>query len=607
MRDKAVKSNYRIFTYILACFGTLMAISLGLIIALTSSNSVDIFTKLLGQTLVRGVSGLELSLRGHLDAAEYQAEFISAHVLAQDTPVAEFTGLEEFVVGSFAAAPQITGILIADADGRSLGAKRTRFGLVEHELFELEADQDLMWLAEFMSAQERASWGPPIYAQDLSATIMNFRLPIRQDENFLGFVVVAISMQELSAMANELSEPPNSRVFVLYGDDQVLAHSYLVLQPGDISSEKPLPDIADVLDPVIQRLDTVSPSTGIVTSEGVNLGQLDIEGTHYGVVTKTINDFGDTPLIIGSYFEGSGVQQLLGSILRTILIGVGILAIGLVLVFALSRAISRPIRHTAEVATSVAALEFDGITPLQPSRIREIDDLSSSFNAMLVGLQSFGRYLPRNLVKKLIRENRIGSGIEERVMTVMFTDIAGFTQTCEGMSPAEVAEFVNHHLTLVTRCILAEGGTIDKYIGDAVMAFWGAPDTVDNPSLRALNAAAAVQASLAENNAKRAKQNLPPVRIRIGIHSGDLIVGDIGSPERINYTVIGDVVNTAQRLEGAGKDVDADAESIVLVSRAVKEEVDERFGFAEVGAMKLRGKSGEFDVYRLTEPGDTRA
>ena len=169
------------------------------------------------------------------------------------------------------------------------------------------------------------------------------------------------------------------------------------------------------------------------------------------------------------------------------------------------------------------------------------------------------------------------------------------------MSPPDVAEFINHHLTLVSNCIEQEGGTIDKYIGDAVMAFWGAPDSIDNQTLRAVRAAAALQVSLAKDNQDRARADMPLVRIRIGIHTGPLIVGDIGSPNRINYTVIGDVVNTTQRLEALGKDVDPNAESIVLVSRSVRDRVGGDMKFDEIGLMSVKGRTGEIDVFRMAE------
>ncbi len=595
--------KFRLSSVILACFGTLVVLSLGFIIALNSSNSVRIFSKLLGQTVVRSIDGLELSLRAYLDAASHQADFLTEHIHAAGRLDAASDALAQFVSGSMAAAPQISGVLIVDASGNALGVRRGRFGGVEWERPDVQSDPQLLGFSEFMRQTDRPFWSEPVFSEPLSGTVLSYNEPIWLGDEYLGLVAVAITTKELSNLANELSEPPNSRVFVLYDEDKVLAHSYLVVQPGNISAEKPLLHVSDVLDPVIQDLASVADSPDFLSTEGASLGQVEVAGIRYGVVTKPVEDYGQLPLILGSYFDGSGVRELMGTIIRTVLISAGILAAGLLVVFALSRAIAKPIRQTSEVATAVAALDFEGIKPLKQARIREIDDLSASFNAMLVGLQSFGRYVPRNLVRQLIRENRVGAGIEERKMTVMFTDIAGFTQTCEGMSPPEVADFINHHLTLVSRCIQAEGGTIDKYIGDAVMAFWGAPDSVDDPSIRAVRAAAALRSALAEDNAERAARGLAQVRIRIGIHSGDLIVGDIGSPERINYTVIGDVVNTAQRLEGLGKDVDGGAESIVLVSRTVKDGVDGAFPFDEVGPMKLKGKQGAVEVFRLVEGG----
>jgi class 3 adenylate cyclase len=176
------------------------------------------------------------------------------------------------------------------------------------------------------------------------------------------------------------------------------------------------------------------------------------------------------------------------------------------------------------------------------------------------------RYVPRTLVMRLVKEGRVGFGSEERVLAIMFTDIASFTSMCETMSAGEVAAFINQHLSLVSACVEQAGGTIDKFIGDAVMAFWGAPGRVENPAASACRAAVAIQHALAADNKRRAAEGLAPVRIRIGIHMGPVVVGDIGAPNRINYTIVGDTVNAAQRLESLGKTVDPNAEAITLVS-----------------------------------------
>ncbi len=133
-----------------------------------------------------------------------------------------------------------------------------------------------------------------------------------------------------------------------------------------------------------------------------------------------------------------------------------------------------------------------------------------------------------------------------------------------------------------------EGGTIDKFIGDAVMAFWGAPGRVENPAASACRAAVAIQRALAADNERRVGEGLAPVRIRMGIHMGPVVVGDIGTPTRINYTIVGDAVNATQRLESLGKGIDPDAEAIALVSEEIFEAVPAGFQFIERGRISSK-------------------
>jgi adenylate cyclase len=261
--------------------------------------------------------------------------------------------------------------------------------------------------------------------------------------------------------------------------------------------------------------------------------------------------------------------------------------------------ISRPIRRAATGAAAIGTLDFDKVEPLPQSIFREISDLARSFNSMLDGLKAFGRYVPRTLVLRLIQEGRVGTRTEERKLAVMFTDIAGFTTACEDKSAVEVAEFINHHLALVSGCIEHESGTIDKYIGDAVMAFWGAPNRVENPAECACRAAIAIWRALSVDNAQRVDQGLKPIQVRIGIHFGPVVVGDIGAPNRINYTIVGDTVNAAQRLESLGKVVDPKAEVIVLISRQVMTALPNGFNLIDRGTHLVKGKHDAIEVFQL--------
>jgi len=376
---------------------------------------------------------------------------------------------------------------------------------------------------------------------------------------------------------------------------------FLALRPQGLSAGKPLLGSSEIIDPVIGRLDGARPlrSAGFRATKGVDAFELDSSGMRYLIFEQSLSGYSGMPLVIGAYSVASAVNAPMRALYRTTAIGAGLLTIAMIVSVLMSRMIARPIRRTSDSVAAIVSLDFERVAPLPHSRIKEIDDLSNSFNAMLAGLKSFGRYVPRALVNRLIHENRVGAGTEERELTVMFTDIVGFTTICEGMSPAEVATFINHHLTLVSECIEREGGTIDKYIGDAVMAFWGAPDSIDDAPSRACRAAEAIQSALAADNGIRLAAGLPMVRIRIGIHSGPLIVGDIGAPNRINYTVVGDVVNAAQRLEALGKEIEPEAESIVLLSQTTRDGMDDTSRLTKVGRFKIKGKRKELEVYRI--------
>jgi adenylate cyclase len=596
-----VNKKLRLLPTVLICVGALVLICAGSIFILHLLTARTLVSDLVGRVVARSLSGLELALQGHLDPARYQTEFIAAAIRSGDLDIRDREKFAEFAAGSLAAAPQLGVLVIGDAEGNALHISRGPFGNLERDWLSEKSSPQIDLIAREARAQKDPFWGPPIFGARRKETLLNLRTPVWRGDKYLGFVAAGISTQALSELALELSEPPRSTVFVLYGRDKALAHMFLALQPPGLSADKPLLDAGEILDPVIGRLDDASPfqDAGFKPPKGIDVLELDSGGKRYLVITKAISGYGDTTLLLGAYSIASEVDAPFRTLYRAGGIGAALLVFALLLSIAMSRMITRPIRETSKRVSAIASLDFENVAPLQQSWIKEIDDLASSFNAMLVGLKSFRRYVPRTLVNRLIRENRVGAGTEERDITVMFTDIAGFTPICEGMSPSEVADFINHHLTVVSECIEREGGTIDKYIGDAVMAFWGAPDSIDDAPIRAARAAVSIQGALAADNETRAAGGLPPVRIRIGIHSGPLIVGDIGAPNRINYTVVGDVVNAAQRLEALGKEIDPEAESIVLVSGTTKSGMDDTFELTDAGRFKVKGKQEELEVFRI--------
>ncbi len=323
-----------------------------------------------------------------------------------------------------------------------------------------------------------------------------------------------------------------------------------------------------------------------------------IDGEAHIFLYREMTEFGDTPLLVGIYAgpdDGLGVEfnRLAWSGLAAIAVIV-LCVLGAVI---LGRRVSAPIRQLAAGSQAVAELDLENVPRLRPSRLRELDDAAAAFNRMTAGLRWFGTYVPRDLVDRLIERDAPFES-EEKTVTVMFTDIAGFATLSEHMPAAETAELLNTHFTILAHCIEEEGGTVDKYIGDSVMAFWEPED--DGPGVdRALRAAAAIRAGVAAENARRTERGERAVDVRIGIHTGSAIVGNIGAPGRMNYTLVGDTVNVAARLEQFCKDYAGRGGSTILVSGETAALSSRHDALTALGRRAVRGRDGEIEVFSL--------
>lgn len=186
------------------------------------------------------------------------------------------------------------------------------------------------------------------------------------------------------------------------------------------------------------------------------------------------------------------------------------------------------------------------------------------------------------------------SGVMLRDTTILFADIVGFTPRCESLGPERVAAFLNQFFSLAAAAVFTFGGTLDKFIGDEVMAFFGAPLAQPDHAERAVRAAIALQKSLVQWNHRRAVEGLDPVEVRIAINSGPVVVGDIGSESRVDYTVLGNTVNVAARLQ----ELVAEPGQVVL-GESTHEAVAHIFPTEHLGNSRLKGLSREIATYRL--------
>ncbi|MER2491525.1 CHASE2 domain-containing protein [Catenovulum sediminis] len=212
-------------------------------------------------------------------------------------------------------------------------------------------------------------------------------------------------------------------------------------------------------------------------------------------------------------------------------------------------------------------------------------------------VRRFGQYVPPALVDDMAKSpDRFQLVGQQKTLTVMFSDIRDFTRISEGLNAVELSELINRYLTTMTQIIHQHNGTIDKYIGDAIMAFWGAPVDNANHAIDALNASVEMQLALVKLNKEFVQKGWPQLAVGIGINSGEMHVGNMGSEFRMAYTVMGDEVNLASRLEGLTKVYD----SPILLSENTYQQVQSSvYMLREIDRVRVKGKQKAISLYQL--------
>ena len=237
------------------------------------------------------------------------------------------------------------------------------------------------------------------------------------------------------------------------------------------------------------------------------------------------------------------------------------------IVFFIGSLLSRSLRALAVETDRIQKFE-PSIAPPVRSMIREIDELGHSVSTMRTMTEAFSRFVPRRLVERLIETGTpLQLGGTRREVTLLFSDVVSFTEITEKADPSQVMQYTSRYFAAMSKEIMNHSGTVDKFIGDAIMAIWNAPADDPDHAANACAAALAFQRANAQLNAEFEQEGWPAYRRRIGLHSGEAVVGNIGSEDRMNYTALGATVNLAARLEGLNKNYG----TAILVSSALKQ------------------------------------
>lgn len=256
--------------------------------------------------------------------------------------------------------------------------------------------------------------------------------------------------------------------------------------------------------------------------------------------------------------------------------------------------LAAPLLRIAGQLKDIEDFRLDRIARL-PSPLRELDDLSGVLLQMSRGLASFQKYMPTDLVRILVSQGiEARPGGHQETLTVMFTDIAGFTGISEELGD-RVVPVLADYLGLVSQAVLNHRGVIDKFIGDGVMAFWGAPMPNERHAVDACAAALECQRLLALYRSEAERGGGTPLRIRVGVNTGRMLVGNIGSSARLSYTVIGDPVNVASRLEALAKDYGVD----IIIGEDTRIAAGDTIIVRRLDNVSVYGRTGDLAIYEL--------
>ena len=433
----------------------------------------------------------------------------------------------------------------------------------------------------------------PFIATSTRRATLTASIPIKQNKNFIGMIGESFEIEAISIYLASIAISKNSQSYVIDSNGTVIVGTGL--QNGHTVKNNVL--VKQNLNDLDGSPAQIAFKNRLTTSKGLFEFEYGTDKAKYlAQFTPFENEFNKDWALLTVVPLG----DLLGSLqaVNEQLIFYGLLFCALLILFAFygTKLIARPIEQlTHEIHDLV---NFEIMLPAQSvrSRIQEISILSDAIGRLRSAVMAFTAYVPRDLVNDLLKSgNAITVGGESRYMTIFFTDLKDFSALSETVPSRELLECVSSYLELVTYAIKEEAGTVDKFIGDSVMAFWGAPVLNQHHAYHACVSAIKSQRRMAKLNDRLLAEGRPALSARIGIHSDAVLVGNIGSTERLSYTVMGDGVNVASRLEGINKEFSTQ----ICVSHAVYKEAGERLWTRPIDHITVKGRKGTVLIYEL--------
>lgn len=322
---------------------------------------------------------------------------------------------------------------------------------------------------------------------------------------------------------------------------------------------------------------------------------IQIENEQRIVLFKSFPEsFGKNWKIIIEAYENDFIGEVKHTNSQTLFFSLGALCISLIIISYASQKITRPIVALAHETDHIKDFRLDEEIQVN-SFIREIQEIYDAVKKLKAGMRAFKKYVPSSVVKLVMNHGKeIEIGGQRRLITIFFSNVKSFTTITESLSPEQLTEQLSEYHSEMTAIINDCGGSVDKYIGDIVMAFWEQESTNEQMQ-QAIRAALLCKKRAKELNERWYSQGKPEFFVRCGIHTGETVIGNMGSSERMNYTLIGDSVNLAKRLESVNKAYDTS----IIISEDVYQTVQEKYLCRPLDIVRVKGKNKPIKIYEV--------
>lgn len=424
------------------------------------------------------------------------------------------------------------------------------------------------------------------------------------DGNVRGVAAADITLDGMSDYLAESKISPGTISFILDHQGGVIANSRQEKTYGSRSGRAELMHVTSLADDLPAIAFSLRPRASEGTNDEKGLYIFEHQGREYVASLTTFPpSFGKgwQLFVVTPFSDFTGTLEERNR--QLFIFGLIAILVQIVIIYFLSGVISAPLERLAVKVMKIKDLDVESPLSLQ-TPIREVALLGRAIDTLDTTVKSFASFVPVDLVRQLIdTDQKLALGGYNKFLTVFFSDIEGFSTLSESTPSKQLLQRVSTYLETVTRATKLESGTIDKFIGDGVMAFWGAPNRLDDHAMHACFAALRIQHEMARLNADWTAAGMLPLNIRIGIHSDAVLVGNIGSSDRMNYTVMGDGVNIAARLEGINKDYG----TRICISHTVFKEAGDRLCVRPIDEVAVKGRRGRVPIYELVGAYDLAA